>query len=124
MIDPKIIDLRVKTGKEVTGNPEFSANDYAGLDPQTKIKITNAMKAEIAANPEEYSETQVKIAKTPEIGDIEEFTFGDAVKSAGEGAAKGAFEFGGNLKMLLTLAALASGAVAVIKLVELVGKKK
>lgn len=128
MKDPKIIALRERIGKEVTGNTEFISSDYVKLDPSTQIAITNTMKAEIASNPEEYSPEQVKVANSPEIGDIEEFTFGDAVSSAVQGAGEGASKFGLNLgsgiQTALTLGALASGAFAVVKLVELLNKKK
>jgi len=129
MKDPKIIALRVRIGKEITGNPDFKNEDFVGIDAKDKIAITNAMKREIAANPNDYAPTQVKIANTPEIENIEEFTFSDVVESAVEGAGEGAIGFGKNLgsglKLALTLASLASGAFAVVKLSELLktGKK-
>lgn len=128
MKDPKIIALRQRIGQEVTGDPEFLAADFVKLDPKEQIAITNLMKAEIATRPDDFTVSQVELAESPSIEAPEDFTLGDVVAAGVEGAGEGAKKFGsslgGGLKLVLTLAAIASGGLAVIKLLEFVEKRK
>lgn len=128
MKDPKIIELRVRIGKEVTGNPNFKNSDFVGLDAKDKIAITNLMKAEIAANPEEYSDSQVKIANTPDIEQIDEFTVGDAVDVFTDEIVEQVEEkttgFGKTINLVLIVGGILGAGFAISKAVELFGKKK
>jgi hypothetical protein len=76
-----ITELRIKIGREVTGDQSFDGSiaAYSALDADQQITLTNRMKAYIRANPKEFSEVQVTAANKPDISLTGKYTAGDAI---------------------------------------------
>jgi uncharacterized membrane protein len=89
-------ELRAKLGKEITGDSSFdgSPSAYAGASADDQVKITNAMKAYIRANPAGFSPTAQSVALTPDISPIEHYTVGQAVADFGDEFANQAIKAG------------------------------
>ena len=79
-----ITTLRAQIGQSLGYGYAFSTFDgsaaaYAALEADQQVKLTNAMKAYIRANPDDFTPIQQGIAQTPFIETPENYSWGDAI---------------------------------------------
>lgn len=121
-----IKELRAELGQAMFSDPSFdgSPEAYAKLTVDRQIELTNAMKAHIRDNEDDFTDNQKKIANSPDISKTEKFGAGDAIDTFsdefGNQVDKVVEKTGFTLNKLFVAAAVISVAVGLTQLAPVI----